>query len=240
MTRKRSQTRSGGLVGVTSVNVSPSTILSQFPPLTPADLGKLPRQARSLLAGLLRIGTGAPVQAGQDRLAVLLGIPLRTLQRWTQRLDEVGFIRIRRMAYGAPWQVFLHPLLGELVARGESIAEPARPRGALRLASDSVVVRCARVRRRDGSRFLSTSVLVDLLTDHERAVCAYAAATEAGPICVDRELSDDLLERFRRIAWGVRFRAAELARAAMLRDLRTRDDVPHFIADHDDGSEAVA
>jgi hypothetical protein len=149
-------------------------------------------------------------------------------------LLRAGMVLERHRGFGRTAVLVPHPVAAAL-ALAETIA-PSRPRnvrkapavGRLWLDNDSAL-RCASVRKPDGNRFVPVAYLVDLLSEREQRVVAWAAETGAGPVCEDAALSNDLLDLFRRRAERERFRAQELARAALLRSVLMADDVPAHV-----------
>jgi hypothetical protein len=198
-----------------------------------------------VLLALRDLGEGNTYEAGQAQIAVHLERPLRAVERAIAALIRNGFVVEKRREGGKSARgalLVLHPLaatLGILAEPGRHrrpnrVRAGAKPDGAaatFRIPVTSTAIRCAQVRRRNGSRYLSTPYIVALLTDRERALCEYAVASGAQTICDDPELSDDLLAFFRYCAARDRFAASERARGALNRANQLRDDVPHVIED---------
>jgi hypothetical protein len=203
-----------------------------FPKRSEVDFRALPRPARELLLALWGLTGGIPYESGQAALAAAIGSSERTVRRNLAVLVAAGMVREQQhRGIGEPDRLLLHPATGSF-ALAETVSpsraryeRKAQPAVRLRLDGDHALVRCASVRRPDGSRFLSVPYLLDLLSERERDALA-ATALAGAPLCDDPGLANDLLAYFERQVRRERFRAAELARAAILRDARMRDDVP--------------
>lgn len=212
-----------------------------FSTLDPAAFERLSRTGRSVLVALWKLAGTEPYESGQAQVCAMVGRPTRTVERAIAALLRAGFLIEKRVGPGTA-TLLVHPSTAIFAPRADA---PIRrrvalrvPKGGVRLPADSVALRCAAVPHWGWRcRAVPIPYLVDLMTAQERAIVAYAAATNGGPVCDDLDLSADLIEHFRHLAWWEAHAAAERYRGAEQHaEFLKATDVPHVVEDHEDAA----